>query len=175
MRKFVISMFGICVMATPVFATIFSTGTGVVHDPQHRPVLGQFHLAYAYQTAQGRGSISGGLTDFSSGGGYFPLDHDQRNTLNTGFDARLPRGVFAAATVYYGSGFTDSGGPAHLPGHTTVNVTIGKAFSDRLSASLTALNVANSHVLIDNSLTFGGMHFNNPREVYGELRYRFHY
>ena len=150
-------------------------GTEVtLRSPRTWP-LGQFHLAYAYQTAQGRGSISGGLTDFSSGGGYFPLDHDQRNTLSTGFDARLPRGAFAAATVYYGSGFTDSGGPAHLPGHTTVNVTIGKAFSDRLSASLTALNVANSHVLIDNSLTFGGMHFNNPREVYGELRYRFHY
>ena len=27
----------------------------------------------------------------------------------------------------------------------------------------------------DNSLTFGGMHFNSPREVYGEVRYRFHY
>ena len=33
-------MFGICVMATPVFATIFSTVKGVVHDPQHRPVPG---------------------------------------------------------------------------------------------------------------------------------------
>jgi len=137
--------------------------------------VGEFHLAYAYQTAQGRGSISGGLTDFSSGGGYFPLDHDQRNTFSAGFDARLPNRVFAATNVYYGSGFTDSGGPAYLPGHTTVNVSVGKSFGDRFSLALTALNLANSHLLIDNSLTFGGTHFNSPREVYGEVRYRFRY
>jgi outer membrane receptor for ferrienterochelin and colicin len=136
---------------------------------------GQFHLAYAYQTAQGRGSISGGLTDFSSGGGYFPLDHDQRHTLSVGFDTRLPHGVFASTNVYYGSGFTDSGGPAHLPGHTTANLSVGKSFGEKVSLAVTALNVANSHLLIDNSLTFGGTHFNSPREVYGEFRYRFHY
>jgi outer membrane receptor for ferrienterochelin and colicin len=149
-------------------------GTEVtVRSPRTWP-LGQFHLAYSYQTAQGRGSISGGLTDFSTGGGYFLLDHDQRNTLSAGFDTRLPRGVFAAANVYYGSGFTDSGGPAHLPGHTTINVSLRKSLGGNLSAAVTALNVADSHLLTDNSLTFGGTHFNNPREVYGELRYRFH-
>jgi outer membrane receptor for ferrienterochelin and colicin len=137
--------------------------------------MGQVHFAYAYQTAQGRGSISGGLTDFSSGGDSFPLDHDQRHTLSVGFDARLPRGTFASTNVYYGSGFVDSGGPAYLPGHTTVNVSAGKSLTQRISLSVTALNIANSHLLIDNSLTFGGTHFNNPREIYGELRYRFHY
>jgi outer membrane receptor for ferrienterochelin and colicin len=137
--------------------------------------VGQFHLAYSYQTAEGRGSISGGLTAFSSGGGAFLLDHDQRNTFSAGFDARLAHGIFAAANVYYGSGFTDSGGPAHLPGHTTVNISVGKSLGEKISLALTALNVANSHLLIDNSLTFGGTHFNNPREIYGELRYRFHY
>jgi outer membrane receptor for ferrienterochelin and colicin len=137
--------------------------------------LVQFHLAYSNQTAQGRGSISGGLTNFSSGGGDFLLDHDQHHTFSAGFDARLPQGIFAASNVSYGSGFTDSGGPAHLPGHTTVNVSLGKSFGEKVSLSVTALNVANSHLLIDNSLTFGGTHFNNPREIYGELRYRFHY
>jgi hypothetical protein len=136
---------------------------------------GQFHLAYSNQTAQGRGSISGGLTNFSSGGGDFPLDHDQRHTFSAGFDVRLPQGVLAATNISYGSGFTDSGGPAHLPGHTTVNVSLGKSLGDKASVSITALNLANSHLLIDNSLTFGGTHFNNPREVYVELRYRFHY
>ncbi len=150
-------------------------GTEVTLRSPRTWTLGEFHLAYAYQTAQGRGSISGGLTDFSTGGGYFPLDHDQRNTLSAGFDARLPRGVFAAANIFYGSGFTDNGGPAHLPGHTTVNLSVGRSLSPKLSVALTALNVADSHLLIDNSLTFGGMHFNNPREVYAELRYRFHY
>jgi outer membrane receptor protein involved in Fe transport len=137
--------------------------------------LGQFHLAYAYQTAQGHGDVSGGLTDFSSGGGDFPLDHDQRHTFSAGFDARLPRGVLAATTVTYGSGFPDDGGPNYLPGHTTVNLSVGKSFGKNVSLGVTALNVANSHLLIDNSLTFGGTHFNSPREVYGELRYRFHY
>jgi hypothetical protein len=137
--------------------------------------LGQFHLAYAYQTAQGRGSVNGGLTDFSSGGDYFLLDHDQRHTFSAGFDARLPQGVLAGTNVSYGSGFTDAGGPEHLPGHTTVNLSVGKSFGEKMSLNVTALNVANNHLLIDNSLTFGGTHFNNPREVYVELRYRFHY
>jgi outer membrane receptor protein involved in Fe transport len=136
---------------------------------------GQVHLAYSYQTALGSGSISGGLTDFSSGGGSFPLDHDQRNTLSAGFDVRLPHGVFGATDVSYGSGFTDNGGPAHLPGHTTVNVSLGKSLTGKVSVAVTALNIFNSHLLIDNSLTFGGVHFNSPREVYAELRYRFHY
>jgi outer membrane receptor for ferrienterochelin and colicin len=150
-------------------------GTEITFRSPRSWPLGQFHVAYSNQTAQGRGSISGGLTDFSSGGGTFLLDHDQRNTLSAGFDTRLPQRVFAATNVYYGSGFTDSGGPAHLPGHTTVNFSLGKSFGEKVSLSVTALNVANSHLLVDNSLTFGGTHFNNPREVYGELRYRFHY
>jgi len=29
--------------------------------------------------------------------------------------------------------------------------------------------------LIDNSLTFGGFHYDNPREIYGEIRYGFKY
>jgi hypothetical protein len=37
------------------------------------------------------------------------------------------------------------------------------------------LNVANKHLLIDNSLTFGGFHYNEPLQIYGELRYDFDY
>jgi hypothetical protein len=29
--------------------------------------------------------------------------------------------------------------------------------------------------MLDDSLTFGGFHFNNLREMFVELRYRFHY
>jgi hypothetical protein len=54
-------------------------------------------------------------------------------------------------------------------------VSFGKSLGKNVSLSVTALNVTNSHLLIDNSLTFGGTHFNNPREIYGEVRYRFHY
>jgi outer membrane receptor protein involved in Fe transport len=150
-------------------------GTEVTLRSPHAWTSGQVYLAYSYQTAQGRGAINGGLTDFSSGGGYFPLDHDQRNTFSAGGDRRFRAGWFAAANVYYGSGFTDNGGPAHLPGHAEANVSLGKSFGASASLALTALNVFNNHLLIDNSLTFGGTHFNDPRQVYAELRFRFHY
>jgi len=78
--------------------------------------------------------------------------------------------------IYYGSGFTDSGGPAHLPGHTTADVALGKNIGESLSVSVTALNVANQLFLLDNSLTFaGGSHFFHPREIFAQIRYRFHY
>jgi outer membrane receptor protein involved in Fe transport len=40
---------------------------------------------------------------------------------------------------------------------------------------LTGLNLSNRRYLVDNSNTFGGTHFVNPRQIYFELRYRFHY
>jgi len=139
----------------------------------------QIHLAYSNQIAYGAGAINEGLTDFSPPSGFFLLDHDQRNTLNAGFDVNLPWHAYASTNVYYGSGFTNGdavpGGPDHLPGHTTFDVTAGKDFGERFSVSATALNVANRHLLIDNSLTFGGFHYNNPREIYGQIRWRFHY
>lgn len=140
--------------------------------------LGHVHLAYSNQIALGDGAINGGLTDFSPPAGFFLLDHDQRNTLNVGFDANLPWHTFAATNVYYGSGFSN-GDPtisgSHLPGHTTFDLTLGKSFGESFSASVDVMNVANRHLLIDNSLTFGGTHYNDPREIFVELRYRFHY
>ena len=141
---------------------------------------GQVHLAYSNQIAEGAGTITGGLTDFSFSPGLSPLDHDQRNTLNVGADVSLPRHAYASTNVYYGSGFSNAfpGQPYpgdYLPQHTSFDLTLGKDFGERFSASLTALNVANRRVEYDNSLTFGGFHWNNPREVYVELRYRFHY
>ncbi|MBV9573955.1 MAG: TonB-dependent receptor, partial [Acidobacteriales bacterium] len=136
---------------------------------------GQMHLAYSNQVAEGALPITGGLTDFSPPSSLFLLDHDQRNTLNVGGSISLPLRSFASTNVYYGSGFTDSGGPAHLPAHTTFDVSLGKDFAERLSLSANVLNAANRHLLTDNSLTFGGTHWNNPREIFVELRYKFHY
>jgi hypothetical protein len=140
---------------------------------------GQLHLSYSNQVAWAGGFINGGLTDFS----YLPwgpLDHDQRNTLNVGGEVTLPRNAYASTNVYYGSGFTNAfpGQPYpgnYLPQHTTFDLTLGKSFGDRFSASVVALNVANRRYEIDNSVTFGGFHWANPRELYVELRYRFHY
>jgi hypothetical protein len=137
---------------------------------------GQLHLAYSNQIAEFRGAVTGGLNNFSFQDDYAPLDHDQRNTLNVGFDATLPWKASISGNVYYGSGFHNGAAPPdYLPGHTTVDLAVSKSFGERFSASINALNVTNSHLLIDNSNTFGGFHFNNPRQVYGEVRYRFHY
>ena len=137
---------------------------------------GQVHLAYSNQIGEFRGAITGGLTNFSFQPDYSPLDHDQRNTLNVGFDTTLPWRAFFSGNIYYGSGFHNGQAPPdYLPAHTTVDLSVGRSFGERFSASVTALNVTNSHLLIDNSNTFGGFHFNNPRQIYGEVRYRFHY
>lgn len=145
----------------------------------------QLHLAYSNQVAYGGGAITGGLTDFTTNlcdpnPGLCALDHDQRNTLNLGADVSLPWRSYASTNVYYGSGFSNAypGQPypgAYLPGHTTFDLSLGKDFGERVSASLNALNVANRRIELDNSQTFGGFHWNNPREIFVELRYRFHY
>ena len=140
----------------------------------------QIHLAYSNQIAEAGGAITGGLTNFSLPAGLSPLDHDQRNTLNVGGDVSLPWRVHASTNVYYGSGFTNAfpGQPypgASLPQHTTFDLALGKEFGENISASFNALNLANRRVELDNSVTFGGFHWNDPREIYVEFRYRFHY
>jgi hypothetical protein len=150
---------------------------------------GQFHLAYANQIAQATSPITGGLicpTPVTSAcgldipPGLSPVDHDQRNTLNAGFTTDLPRHSYASTNVYYGSGFTNGlpgvqyPGP-YLSGHTTFDLALGKTFAEKYTVSVDALNVANRRVQLDNSLTFGGFHWNDPRQIYVEFRYRFHY
>ena len=138
--------------------------------------FGSAHLTYSNQTADGFGAINGGLTDFEPSGGSFALDHDQRNTVNIGLDANLPWKAFASADVSYGSGFANGDGtPSHLPGHAELNLSAGKSFGSNLTASLTILNVTDRHLLIDNSLTFGGFHYNDPRQIYAQLHYKFGY
>jgi len=150
---------------------------------------GQLHLAYANQIAQATSPITGGLICPSpitpSCGldippGLSPVDHDQRNTLNVGYNTRLPWHSFVAANVYYGSGFSN-GLPGvqypgdYLPGHTTVDLSLGKTFAEKYTIAVTGINLANRRAQLDNSLTFGGFHWNDPRQIYAEFRYRFHY
>jgi len=136
----------------------------------------RFHLAWSNQTADGTGAISGGLTNFAPPSGYYALDHDQRNTINAGLDAELPREWFAAANLYYGSGFSNGATPpSHLPSHASLDLSGGRNFGPDWTASISVLNATNRHLLIDNSLTFDGMHYDDPREIYAEVRYRFRY
>jgi outer membrane receptor protein involved in Fe transport len=139
----------------------------------HRVV---WHYAFSDQTVQGRGAVSGGLTDFSPPNeGFFYLDHDQRVTFNTGWEAKLPWATTASASVEYGSGFLNGDGPDHLPGHTTLDLSFEKQVGENWSLELSALNVGNRRYMLDSSNTFGGTHFANPREISGQVSYRFHY
>lgn len=145
------------------------------------------HLAYSNQIAKQKGALTGGLIcvpvsspQCDPGPGYVPLDHDQRNTLSVGGETRLPAGVGASLNVAYGSGFVNGypGPPSpysgeYLPGHTTVDVRLSRSFGERLRVAVDATNVANQRRLLDNSLTFGGFHQSDPRQVYGEVRYGF--
>jgi hypothetical protein len=153
---------------------------------------GQLHLAYSNQVALATSPITGGLICPAPATpacplyvppGLAPVDHDQRNTLNVGFNGNLPWHSYASTNVYYGSGLTNGlfGTPyaqapgMYLPGHTSVDLALGKTFAEKYSLSVDALNVANRRVLVDTSLTFGGFHWNDPRQIYVEFRYRFRY
>lgn len=134
------------------------------------------HLAFSRQYVEGRGGISGGLTDFSPpSNDYFFLDHDQRDTLSTGFYSELPWHAWVSGNLNYGSGFLDGNGPAHLPTHTSVDVAMGKSFGEDWSAQLSATNLGDKRYLLDNSNTFGGTHYADPRRVQVQLGYRFRY
>ncbi|HEY1900814.1 MAG TPA: carboxypeptidase regulatory-like domain-containing protein [Terracidiphilus sp.] len=153
--------------------------------------VGQFHLTYSNQIAQQRGAIIGGFIctnpndPVCSNGGfnYIALDHDQRETLNTGFTANLPLRTWFSTNVYYGSGFSNGlaganqgpyNGP-YLPVHTTFDASAGHALGERWKLAVNVVNVTNHRVLIDNSITIGGFHYNDPRLISAELRYRFHF
>jgi outer membrane receptor protein involved in Fe transport len=137
----------------------------------------KLHLAYSRQYVQGRGGVTGGVTDFQppADNSYFYLDHDQRDTLSTGFDAKLPKKIWAAGNLSYGSGFLDGDGPGHLPSHTTFDLSAGRALGEKWSLVASVVNISNSRHLLDNSNTFGGTHFNDPRQFIVQLKYKFHY
>lgn len=136
----------------------------------------QVYLAYSRQSAEAASGITGGLTDFTPpAGGFFLLDHDQHDTLTTGFHAQLPLRTWISGNFAYGSGFLDGNGPNHLAEHQSFDLALGKSFGEKFNLIFTAQNLGNSRYLIDNSNTFGGTHWNYPRQFTGALRWRFHY
>jgi hypothetical protein len=150
-----------------------------LHSPRIRN-RAQLYLTYSNQLAQSFGCITGGLVAPCSmpppGLGY--LDHDQRNTLHIGGQFTLPWRAYASTDIYYASGFTNGNSSlpgTHLQPHTTFDLSLGKNFGDRFSVNLQSANVANRRILLDNSFTFGGTHYLNPREIFVQVRYRFHY
>jgi len=148
-----------------------------VRSPAFWP-YGQVHLANSNQTAECYGSITGGLVVPGTACGTPPigLDHDQRNTLNLGYNATLPHQFFVGSNLSVNSGLSNGfAPPTHLSSYAVLDLAVGRNISRDLSVSITTLNVTDKHLLTDNSLTFGGVHWNNPFQVYAELRYKFHY
>jgi outer membrane receptor for ferrienterochelin and colicin len=138
------------------------------------------HAAWSHQFAQGRGGVTGGLTDFSPppDNNYFFLDHDQRDTVSFGVDGRLPWRSWAAANVAVGTGFLNGDGmtaPTHMGAHATLDLSCGKTVGENWSLGVTATNLGNGRYQLDNSNTFGGTHWNYGRQVYAQVKYRFRF
>src|ERR1700676_2595933 len=140
----------------------------------------QVYLTYSNQFTLGFGCVIGGLIGpcATPPPGFFLLDHDQRNTLHLGGHYTLPWRAYASADVYYASGFSNSNPTIpgdHLQPHTTFDLSLGKSFGEKFSVNVQGINFANRRVLLDNSFTFGGTHYLNSREIFLQLRFRFHY
>jgi outer membrane receptor protein involved in Fe transport len=168
----VIGNSGIFIPLTDLGAIISGTEVSI-RSPQlfHRL---QWRAAYSNQIAQGIGPITGGLLQDAPSGNFL-LDHDQRNTVSSVLSLTLPGHAWATPAYQFGSGFLNGDGPAHLPPHSTFDLSIGKSFGESLTISANAVNIANSRYLLDTSNTFGGTHYVNPRLLYGEVRYKFHF
>jgi hypothetical protein len=163
---------GIFIPLTDLGAVI--SGTEVTVRSPRLLRVAQWRIAYSNQIAQGIGPITGGLIEFAPTGNFL-LDHDQRNTATSVLSLSLPRQIYATPAYQFGSGFLNGNGPAHLPPHSTFDLAIGKRFGESWSASVNAINIANTRYLLDTSNTFGGTHYISPRQIYAEIRYRFHY
>jgi len=148
-----------------------------VRSPAFWP-YGQVHFAYSNQTADCSGTITGGLivTGTACGSPPIALDHDQRNTANIGYNGELPLGFFLGSNLSVNSGLSNGfPPPSHLPSYVVLDFSAGRHVSRDLTVSITTLNLTNKHLLTDDSLTFGGVHWNNPFQIYAEVRYKFQY
>ena len=163
---------GIFIPLTDLAAII--SGTEVTIRSPRLFDVAQWRVAYSNQIGQGVGPVTGGLLG-SAPSGNFLLDHDQRNTVTSVLSLSLPGHAWATPTYQFGSGFLNGNGPSHLPPHSTFDFSLGKTFREKITVSVSAVNIANSRYLLDTSNTFGGTHYINPRQIYGEVRYRFHY
>ncbi len=164
-------------------------------------IFNRLHLSliYARMRAEGWGGISGGLTEDAElvkpgigvlhhtdpdvSGGRFFLDHDQRHTMTLGSFLSLPWDSYIFGELHYGSGFPNLGEEenedtttaTHLPGHARLDLGGGKRFGKNWGLTINVLNVTNGSYLLDNSPLLGGVHWVEPRQIWAEVRYSFHY
>jgi len=142
----------------------------------------RFSLIYAHLRAEGWGGLSGGLREeeeLASTDRFF-LDHDQRHTMTLGSFLSLPWDSYLFGELHYGSGFANQAaeeapGPSHLPGHVGFDLGGGKRFGKNWAVTVNVLNVTNGSYLLDNSPLLGGVHWVEPRQIWAEVRYKFHF
>jgi outer membrane receptor protein involved in Fe transport len=163
---------GIFIPLTDLGAII--SGTEVTLRSPRLFHVAQWRVAYSNQIGQGIGPITGGLLEDAPTGNFL-LDHDQRNTATSVLSLTLPGHMWATPAYQFGSGFLNGNGPSHLPPHSTFDLSIGKTFGEKWTLSANAVNIANTRYLLDTSNTFGGTHYILPRQIYAEVRYRFHF
>jgi outer membrane receptor protein involved in Fe transport len=163
---------GIFIPLTDLGAII--SGTEVTLRSPRLFRVAQWRVAYSNQIGQGIGPITGGLLEFAPTGNFL-LDHDQRNTATSVLSLSLPHEIWMTPSYQFGSGFLNGDGPSHLPPHSTFDLSIGKHFGESYTVSANAVNIGNSRYLLDTSNTFGGTHYINPRQIYGEVRIRLHW
>jgi outer membrane receptor protein involved in Fe transport len=132
-------------------------------------------LVYSHSYAQGRGGVTGGLGDIEprAAGGYYFLDHDERNSAVASLDWTISSGAWAHVSVAYGSGFLRADGPQHLPWHVTGDLAAGFSFARRWSAAVDVLNVTDRRYFVNLSSEFNGTHVARPRTVAMRLCARF--
>jgi outer membrane cobalamin receptor len=153
------------------FAHGYAYGTEVSLNGKLFGVLSDY-INYSYEMAAGQG-ISGGIFAFpagtSLGGDYQVLDHVQINTANAGL-TYSQGGFWLGASGLYGSGLrTGPDNSGTLPGHFTMDATVGYAFqggnwlSDwKLSGDV--LNIFDDAYAVTVANGFNGSHYAAGRE-----------
>jgi outer membrane receptor protein involved in Fe transport len=146
-----------------------------LRSPQmwHRRLM--VHGVFSNMTAQGLGAVTGGMLEWTPPSGYYFLDHDQRNTVAGGVALNLPGAAWVSGNVVYGSGYLMMNGPEHLPQHITGDISFGKPWGHHWTTGITVLNLANTRYLLGLESAFAGTHYSPPREIIGQLNYRFNY
>ena len=136
-----------------------------------------FHLAYSHQYAAGvrRGQRRSDRLHSARGFVLLPRSRPAEYALH-GLQPCRFRGRWAATSMWLTDrDFWMQTVRQHLPSHTTYDLALQGSFGENWSVRLTALNLGNSRYLLDNSNTFGGTHYVNPRELSVQVKYRFHF
>lgn len=128
------------------------------------------YLNYSYSLGKGKG-LGGGLFTGEQGSADFQyLDHQQFHTLNAGVTYRFSD-YWVTGQALYGSGLrTGPDNSVELPGHFTLDTTVGYAFPGLgLKLSLDVLNIFDNRYPVTIANGLNGSHYAAGRQFIGHL------